>query len=129
MVSVTAFFAGILGFMYMALSFYVIRRRWALRLTLGDGGDREASYRIRAHGNFIEYVPFCLLLMGFIELNGGSKTLLGILGAMLVLARLSHAVSLLFHEIRQTERVHFRMAGMIGTFSVLGIASLAALLT
>jgi uncharacterized membrane protein YecN with MAPEG domain len=33
----------------------------------GDGGDPEMSQAIRAHGNFAEYVPLGLILLGLVR--------------------------------------------------------------
>ena len=41
------------------------RMRGAKKIYLGDGGDPEMLAAIRAHGNFIEFVPLCLLLIYF----------------------------------------------------------------
>ena len=45
---------------------------------------------IRRHGNFIEWVPFVLILMGICEINGMGMRFLHGAGILLVSARLIH---------------------------------------
>ena len=56
-------FAAILAILYIQLSFRVIKLRRAKRISLGDGGDKSLQAAIRTHANFIEYVPFSLILL------------------------------------------------------------------
>lgn len=127
MVSVTAFFAGLLGLLFVMLSVFVIIRRYKLRLPLGDGGDLHAQYRIRAHANFAEYVPFALLLIGANELGAAPKSYIISLGVLLVAGRLSHAFSLLYVEMTNPGRIYFRSVGMALTFTVITLASISAI--
>ena len=76
--------AGMLGVLYAFLAATVIRLRVKSRVSFGDGGDPELLAGIRAHGNFGEYVPFILILMGFVELAGGSPAVLMASGIALV---------------------------------------------
>lgn len=126
MVPVTAFFAGLLALLYMVLSVNIIVKRYTLKQGIGDGGDKNMAYRIRAHGNFAEYVPFILILMGANELNGASPMFLKMMGAMLVLGRLSHAFSLSHFELAKGKIV-FRQIGMVSTFTPMILLAFAAL--
>jgi uncharacterized membrane protein YecN with MAPEG domain len=54
----------------------------------------ELVERVRVHQNFLEYVPMVLIVMGAIEANGGSSLFLYIVGDLLVVARIAHAVGL-----------------------------------
>ena len=78
---------------------------------------------MRAHGNFTEYVPLALILMGLIELNGGPPPLLHGLGAALVVGRLLHAWGL-----SGSVGVSFgRVAGSIATWATIVVGALFAL--
>lgn len=127
MVPVTAFFAGLFGFIFIALSVHVIRGRYRNQVAIGDGGHHDMKYRIRAHGNFAEYVPFALILMAACELTGTGKLVLTFLGLALVVGRLSHAYSLLVIEPKNAAKFTFRMIGMSVTFFVLVVLSLLAI--
>lgn len=72
-----------------------------LRLTLGsvvfgDGNDDTLRRRVRAFGNFVEYVPICLVLLALMEVQGASTLWLWIAGALLLAGRLIHAAGMLF---------------------------------
>ncbi len=79
--------------------------------------------RIRGHGNFAEYVPLTLILIGFLEISGQSKWIIHILGSMLFFGRLMHGYAFAFTD----EYVFGRSSGAALTFLALGIASILCL--
>jgi len=93
---ITALFAGILAIFALVLSFKAggFRGKTGVSVLYGEPPNLELAEKVRAHQNFLEYVPMILILMGVIELNGGSGTFLYIVGALLVVARIAHAVGL-----------------------------------
>lgn len=93
MLSVTPWYAAVLAALMALLSIRVPMRRGQLDVPFGDGGDEVLATRIRAFGNFIEYVPMLLLLMALSELQGASKTLLHLEGAALIALRILHATA------------------------------------
>ena len=95
---VTAIYAGLLAVLYFVLSYRVVQLRGPGGPSLGDGGDPAMIRRIRAHGNFAEYVPFILLMIGILELGHANVTLLHALGVTLLVARLLHGYALSFTE-------------------------------
>ena len=46
--TLTAFYAGLAGLLYLFLSIHVIKQRIVLHQGLGDGGDDTLNRRIRA---------------------------------------------------------------------------------
>lgn len=62
--------------------------------SIGDGGRPELLLKIRRHGNFIEWVPFVLVLMILAEAQGTGAIWLHAAGALLVLGRLAHPFGL-----------------------------------
>ncbi|MGE0754771.1 MAG: MAPEG family protein [Alphaproteobacteria bacterium] len=127
MLDVTAFFAGLLGIMLFLLSVNVIADRYRFRISLGAGDNEMTQRKIRAQGNFIEYVPMALILMALCEYGGASKAMLHGLGYMLFLGRLFHAYGLLVGETVAKSRILFRQIGMVATFTVLVMLSVMAL--
>jgi uncharacterized membrane protein YecN with MAPEG domain len=95
---VTALYAAILGLLGAFLTINVIRYRVAHKVNDGDGGNASLRMAMRAHANFAQLVPLALLLIGFTESIGTSKTIVHVLGAVLVLARLLSAQGLLSSE-------------------------------
>ena len=94
MPTITLLYAGILGIMSIVLSSFPGIMRGKLGVSIGDGGDPELLLRIRRHGNFTEFVPLALILMGLLEMNGVGSTTAHVFGIVLVLARIAHAVGL-----------------------------------
>jgi uncharacterized membrane protein YecN with MAPEG domain len=84
---ITALYAGILGFVGLILASRVVQHRQRHRIALGDKGNEDMQRAMRVFGNFTEYVPMILLLIGFGEMLGAHKCL----GASLVAGRLFHA--------------------------------------
>jgi len=85
---ITALYAGILALLIVALGINVTVHRWKYRVTLGDGGNPQLRRVIRMHGNSVENVPICVLLMGLYELDGGLPLALHAAGVALVAGRL-----------------------------------------
>lgn len=87
---ITGFYAGLAALWLVFLFLYVVRGRFQYRVGLGDGGEKEMMKRIRIHANFIETVPFALILMGILETSNHSIYLLHALGIALLLSRILH---------------------------------------
>ena len=68
--------------------------RSATGISFGDGGNPLLLQRVRQHGNFIEWVPFVLILMMLAEGLGAPAFYLHISGALLVLGRIAHPFGL-----------------------------------
>jgi hypothetical protein len=99
----------------------VSQLRWRHKVSIGDGGNPQVSARMRAHGNFIEYTPFFLILLALLELSQGSKTWLWIVAILFILARLAHP----FGMDRPAPN-KLRIVGMVITWAVLlGLAAYA----
>lgn len=91
---ITMLYAGLLGLLLIALSFRVVGFRRSAGVGIGDGGNDAAARLIRVQANFVEYVPFALIIMLLLELNGENPLALHVFGALLFLARVGHAVGL-----------------------------------
>ena len=78
---------------------------------------------IRAHGNFIEYVPLGLLLLVALEWEAAPSGFLWLLGATLILSRIAHA----WGVIQTYGPSPGRAIGFFGTWLVYLIGSLACL--
>ncbi len=119
--------SGILGIFYLALSFAVIRQRFITKTLLGDGAShadkRGLLTAVRVHGNFAEYVPLALLLLGGMVAEGAGPRRIGLLCAALVLARLAHAIGMYIPKPNP-----WRAGGMMLNFTVLLTASIALIL-
>lgn len=126
MLTVTPLYAGLLGLLYLLLAANVIRTRRTAGVNLGTGGDELLERRIRAHGNFAEYAPLGLIMIGTLELTGApSHGVLHALGIALTVGRILHGWAL----SSLTRHPVARVGGMAITLTVIGSAALACLLT
>jgi uncharacterized protein len=123
-VPITGLYAALQTFVAIALLMPLGRMRGQLNVSLGSGGNPALEVAIRRHANWAEHVPFALLLIGLVELNGGSPGLVHGLGAGLLLARILHPLGLKHDNMR----VPLRGIGAIGTLIVDLIAAIALLL-
>ncbi|HEX8958053.1 MAG TPA: MAPEG family protein [Burkholderiaceae bacterium] len=116
--------SAICALIYVFLSLRVILTRFRGEKLAPDArADRQLHMRIRVHGNFIEYVPFALLLMGFLEISGTSQAHLLWMGAVLIAARIAHAIGLPLKAPNP-----LRAFGIAATLGVLVAESVDALL-
>ena len=118
MLIVTSIFASILAIIFMRLSFHVIGLRRKNKVAVGTGGVDELDRAIRAHGNFSEYVPIGLILLGALELNGAPIALVVALGVLLTLGRLIHAKGI----NEPPPQFKNRVLGMKLTFAALAVS-------
>jgi uncharacterized protein len=91
---ITALYAAILALILVVLSAMVIAMRAQTKIALYDGGNLQLAERIRKHGNFTEYVPIALILMGLAEAGGASPVLIHAAGIILVASRLLHPLGI-----------------------------------
>ena len=115
-----ALYVGLFGILLIVLSLRVSFVRRDARVALGDGDNELLRRRIRAHSNFVEFVPIALLLLMLAEHTGLGSLFIHLFGIVLLAGRISHA-----YGISQTNEVFiFRMVGTIATLAVIGLLSL-----
>jgi len=120
---VSSLYAALLAFLLFGLSVYVIRMRRSHSVALGDGGHGPLVRAMRAQANFTEYVPMAVVLLVLLEFSGIHLAWVHVLGAMLLLGRLSHAYGI----SKTNEDFRYRVTGMALTFSCLLISASALL--
>lgn len=120
--TIVPIYAALLALMLMVLSVAVIRTRRDVGIGLGFSGSETLERRIRAHGNFVEYVPLTLLLLAMSELRGAAPATLHGLCLLLVAGRIIHAWGI------WRASGGLRVAGMAATLTALGSAALRLLI-
>ena len=120
-ISITAFYAALLGLIFVRLSTRTIQLRRKVKTALGDGDDAELKRAIRAHANFSEYTPIGLLLIGMGENLGTYPLLVHALGFFLLCGRCLHAYGL--SQVKEDYR--FRIFGIKMTLNVIIVSALA----
>lgn len=91
---ITLIFASLHALLLLALVVPIVRRRISQQIGIGSGGDEQLSRSIRAHGNFVEFVPLALVLLLLLELSGLAAVWLWSFGGVLLCARILHAYGL-----------------------------------
>jgi uncharacterized membrane protein YecN with MAPEG domain len=120
MLKLTAIYAAILTFVYVKLTLNVINLRRQNEVSLGDGGREDLQQATRSHGNFAEYVPLGLILLGCLEANHIHWTIVLLLGGVFTTGRLFYAKAFL----EATPNMELRVRGM--KFTLWGLQALAA---
>jgi uncharacterized protein len=110
-------YAGILALIYIYLAVCVIRMRVLTETKLGDGGHDGLINTIRAHGNFSEYVPLALLMIGFLNYQGVPVWAIHALGITLTAGRIVHAYSI------HRDILKLRPVGTGMTFTVIAVSA------
>ena len=123
--SIVPVYAAVLGILYLTLTFAVIRNRYRLKVSLGDGGDERLNRVIRGHGNFSEYVPMSLLLLAFAEIGGAGAGIIHLGGAALLSGRLLHGYALAL----TLQNMSARRTGVILTLASIVVGAIACFST
>ena len=84
---------------------------------VGDSADETLRRRIRAQGNFIEYVPLGVISLGLVEAHAAPAWVVVATGATLAVGRLLHAIGMLRGSAPT------RGFGMLLTYMALVVAS------
>lgn len=93
---ITAITAAIFSVLMVLLSAQTSLSRAHMKTGHGDAGDETLRRRIRAHGNFAEYAPMALILLGLVEALGVSRVAVLALAIAFCVARVLHAVGMLY---------------------------------
>ncbi len=118
---ITTGYAIALAILMLMLWINVTRTRGALKISIGDGDQVVLHERMRRHGNFIEWVPFAVLLMMLAEAAGAGAAWLHAAGAILLVSRLLHPFGL--HADNPTHPL--RIIGNSGSILALAITLIA----
>ena len=106
-IPITLTYASFFALFALILSFRAgsSRGKTGISVLYGDPLNMELAERVRVHQNFLEYVPMILIVMGAIEASGGSAMFLYVVGDLLVIARVAHAIGLKHNNIAHKGRL------------------------
>jgi uncharacterized membrane protein YecN with MAPEG domain len=124
---VTSGYAAVLALIFFALSVWVVAGRAGFKVNHGDGDNPTLNRRIRAHGNFAEYVPLILILVALLEARATSSYIIHALLLPLVIARALHPFGMVARE-GSPQQVVCRGGGTMVTWVVLVVAAVLLLL-
>ncbi len=118
---ITSLISGILGLLYLQLTFDVIKARLKHQISLGYGENNEIAPIVSAHSNFISYVPLFLILCFLFE-----QSALVHWGVILTTG-LSFIIGRILHYIGfKNKKINFKLRrlGMVMTLLPLVIVSI-----
>lgn len=110
---ITLMYVSFFAIFALVLSFKAgsARGKSGLSVLFGNPPNMELAEHVRRHQNFLEYVPIFLITFAAIEINGGSSMFLYVVGDLLVISRVAHAVGL-----KHDNMAHIgRLVGAMGT--------------
>jgi len=90
---ITVTYLAVLALLFSALSLMVVALRAKNDIPFGDGGNDSLHRAIRAHGNFAEWVPLAVLLVGALEASGQASSTIHLLMGALLTARILHPIA------------------------------------
>ncbi|HEU0221773.1 MAG TPA: MAPEG family protein [Paracoccaceae bacterium] len=115
-----ALYAGLSTLIGLWLAVHVGRKRGELKIMMGDGGDLRMVRAMRGQANFVETVPFALLLLLMMALMQAPAWAIHLLGIVLILGRVLHALHFTADEAPQWQR----SVGAALTFLVMSVGAI-----
>lgn len=112
---ITSIYAALCAILMIALATRVALARRRYEVGVGSGGHEPLARAIRVHANFVEYVPFALILMLLAEMGGVTGWLMHLFGITLIVSRLLHAWGL----TRAAGTSFGRFYGSLGTWALI----------
>src|SRR6266496_156205 len=122
--SITSTYLAILALLYTILAVQVGRQRMRDRAAFGDDGSLTLRSAIRAHANFIEYVPIITLMVAMLEMSGLGAIWVHLLMSALLVSRLLHPLGM----YAAPNTLQFRV-GRMGGITITLVLLLACALT
>jgi uncharacterized protein len=122
-ISLVALYAGLNGLILLWLGVHVGNVRRRLKIYMGDAGHPEMIRAMRGQLNFVELVPYSILMLLFLALLGASAVFLHLLGLALTVGRLLHAA----HFSQADAPAWQRAGGAVLTVAVLAFGSLGVI--
>ncbi len=123
MLPATTLVAAVAAMALVGLSIAVSLKRLKVGTRIGMGEDEGLLRRIRAQGNFTEYVPIALIALALVEYRGASPAWLWTIAALLIVGRALHAAGML------SGSTPLRATGMLSTYGSLLTGAAALMLS
>jgi hypothetical protein len=95
-------------------------------IPFGDAGNESLHRAIRAHGNFIEWVPLTALLVAALEVLGESTRTIHVMMGALLVARILHPIAFA-SRLESPPYYVGRIGGALTSWATLTVAALLLL--
>lgn len=121
-------YTGLLGLLAFWIAIRVGKVRTEEKISIGDGGNQRMIRRMRGHANFVENTPLGLIILILSALVGAPVWLLHVLGALLFIGRLLHAVHFMADDAPGWQRMYgtilTALSIMLGSIGLIGHAAI-----
>ena len=118
---ITSLLSSVLAIWYLVLTARVIAIRRDAKISLGDGDNPVLLRRMRAQGNFAEYVPIGLVLFALAEIQSINAIWLALLAVTFAGGRIAHGYGFSF----TAQNMQMRVVGMMATLIAIGLLSVS----
>ncbi|GGD07701.1 MAPEG family protein [Aureimonas glaciei] len=122
-VAALSLYAGLNALILFWLMVETGRTRMRERVAMGDGGNPRLIRVMRGHANAIEIVPVALILLLVLALLGAPAWAIHLLGLVLTLGRLFHAMHFIAADAPRWQRA----AGALSSAVLLVVGGLWAI--
>ena len=122
---ITLMYAGIFAIFALVLSFRAgsARGKAGASILFGEPVNMKLAEKVRVHQNFLEYVPMFLIVFAALEMSGVSALFLYIVGDLMIISRIAHAIGL-----KHDNMAHIgRLIGAGGTALITFVCSVYAI--
>ena len=92
--TITPIYAALLGLLFIILRTIVTIERAKSGISILTQDNMVLAEKVRRFGNFIETVPFVIILMAFVESFSAPTMVLHLIGSLLLISRLLHPIGL-----------------------------------
>ena len=120
-VPITALYLAIFALFGTYLYVMCGRIRGPERISLGDGGRADLQLAMRRHANFVENVPYFMIMMAALELNGSGHALLHGLGLAMLFVRVMHVVGFKADRLQTIPRAIAGFGTLIVSLTAAGV--------
>ena len=94
--TITALYAALNAILNIFLASNVSTARRKHKVSIGHGDSPELLLAARIHSNNAEFVPLAIVMLLIAELLGGASVIIHACGGLLLLARVAHAIGMLW---------------------------------
>lgn len=126
--TVTPIYVALTAILVAVFGLRVALSRPKYKVSLGDGGNDQMKVIQRGFGNLIEYAPIVLLLLLMMEIQGISSQMLHIYGAIFIIFRIIHPLSLFGAGKPPRLKLIGRQVSAAGTFTLIVIGAITLLI-
>jgi len=122
-IQISSLYIALLALLILTLAYLVVKKRMHFKVGIGDEGNEPLLLAIRTHANAIEYIPIALLLLICVENTWQLAWLTHLMGSVLLLGRILHAVGL----SQKSGRSKPRFFGILLTWIMIFVSAIAVI--